>query len=266
MCTRLCGVCVHGSRGDSGGKAGPRDVQQGRSTEEQVRPCRCSAWGARGLGAGQMGRAPEKDRGEPCGPHGEAGECQEPRWRAPEHLQSPGGRDAAPKTSAPAPTPKARIHGALENRGISGDPHPASLKQSIALLMIPDVLPKVTVSFSGSFPPAVDHVCPSRQGVPRAVKSGPPTRTGHPAARAGRSPGAGPPSETGGRGLPGTPRAQPVWSRVRRGTRASVLGLRQQTAGVPAPAWGGTGPKARHPGQPWGEDLNSNTREEQVDV
>ena len=141
-----------------------------------------------------------------------------------------------------------------------------ALKQSIALLMIPDVLPKVPVSFSGSLPPAVDHVCPRRQGVPQAVKSGSPARTGHPAARAGRSPGAEPPPETGGHGLPGTPRAQPVWSRVRRGTRASVLGLRQQTSGAPASARGETGPKARHPGQPWGEDLNSNTREEQVDI
>ena len=266
-CVHACVGCVCTEAGEiRGGRQAPgtcsRDAaRKNRCARADAQPGGHMAWGV-----GQMGRAPEKDRGEPCGLRGEAGECQEPRWRAPEHLQSPGGRDAAPKTSAPAPTPKARIHGALENRGISGDPHPASLKQSIALLMIPDVLPKVTVSFSGSFPPAVDHVCPSRQGVPRAVKSGPPTRTGHPAARAGRSPGAGPPPETGGRGLPGTPRAQPVWSRVRRGTRASVLGLRQQTAGVPAPAWGGAGPKARHPGQPWGEDLNSNTREEQVDV
>ena len=175
-----------------------------------------------------------------------------------------GTRPPRPQLQCPPPQP--RIHGALEKRGVSGDPHPASLKQSIALLMIPDVLPKVPVSFSGSLPPAVDHVCPRRQGIPQAVKSGSPARTGHPAARAGRSPGAEPPPETGGHGLPGTPRAQPVWSRVRRGTRASVLGLRQQTSGAPASARGETGPKARHPGQPWGEDLNSNTREEQVDI
>ena len=168
-----------------------------------------------------------------------------------------GTRPPRPQLQCPPPEP--RIHGALEKRGVSGDPHPASLKQSIALLMIPDVLPKVPVSFSGSLPPAVDHVCPRRQGVPQAVKSGSPARTG-------RSPGAEPPPETGGHGLPGTPRAQPVWSRVRQGTRASVLGLRQQTSGAPASARGETGPKARHPGQPWGEDLNSNTREEQVDI
>ena len=65
----------------------------------------------------------------------------------------------------------------------------------------------------------------------------------------------------GGRGLPGAPRAQPVWSRVRRGASASELGLRQQTAGAPhrprrsrargSPPWAalGGGFERQHP---WG--------------
>lgn len=139
-----------------------------------------------------------------------------------------GTRPRRPQPQRPPPQP--------QTQGDPGEPSPqqrpapsvfkASLKQTIALLTSPDVLPSVIISFSGSFPPAGRARSTSCQ-VRVSCKNG---ASG---SRSGEEPGSQAAPVSGGRGLPGTPRAQPVWSRVRRGASASELGLRQQTAGAP---------------------------------